>query len=233
MAITKDLSDITIDIVAETGTVVDGSTYTSPVRADCGVFVKVYKLDYSGNRTYCTTTGNGAAGGDDNTEWEFEYASDGWYQIFYVAVPDWEVTSYARYDAVYRDSNDTVYRSKVNANSVTVEADLDNITNWEVISDPTSLCLNVGLATASANLNTITSITTYNTLLSPIILDCFNDQTGIAFTEVTSDYKRSEDVRIYELLGLALDSIDHANTALEYAQGEFIARRAISICESC
>jgi hypothetical protein len=231
MAITIDLSNITVDTTAETGTIVDATVYTSPSRATCGVFVKVYKVDHAGNKTYLTTTGNNADEETD-TQWEFDYDTDGWHQILYVAVPDFAVAAYNQYDAVFRPSSNAVYRAKTNT-SITTETDLDNTTNWEVISDPTALCLNVGAANESDNLTALTSITTLNTVLYPITKENFGTKTGEAFLEASSTYRRSEDVRLYELLGLAVDGMNIANNRQEYSLGEIIARRAISLCSSC
>lgn len=230
MALTIDLSDITIDVEAATGVIVDGSTYGSPARNTLGVFLKVYKVDKDGARTEETNTSN-ASDPESDSEWTFEYSTDGWRQIFYVAVPKWAATTYARYDAVYDAVNDIVYRSKVNANVVTVLANLSNTTNWEVISVPTSLALNVGTSTQSNNINTITGANIYNTVLYQTIQECFEEKTSEAFIEASSDYKRSQDVRVYELLGLAIDGIDIANEREEYSLGEIIARRAMSICD--
>lgn len=232
MAITKSLTPITVDLEASTITITDASTYTSPSRATCGVYLKVFKVDYAGSRTEQTTTGDT---GDANTDsvWTATFPTDGRFQYFYVAVPDWAVASYAKYDAVFDYTNQIVYRSKVNSNSVTVLADLSNTTNWEVISDPTTLCLYVGTATQSVNLNTITSIGIFNDILYPITKKNFGEQTGIAFLEQPSTYRRPQDVRLYNLLGIAVDGMEVANNREEYALGELIARRAISICTNC
>lgn len=227
MAITKDLSGLVFDTTEETATLTDGSTYTSPARSACAVFVKAYKVDHAGNRTALTTTGDDGDPETDNV-WTWDYTADGWYQIFYVAVPDFAVASYDQYDAVFRPSNGAVYRAKQSA-TITTEADLANTTYWEVISEPTSLCLNVGASNQSVNLNTITSITISNTISSAIIKEAFGTATGEAFVEATSNYKRSEDVRLYELLGLAVDGINIANDRQEYSLGEIIARRATSL----
>jgi len=232
MAITKDLSNITINLDTLVGTIVDGSTYTSPTRATCGVFVKVYKCDYAGARTGLVTTGNNN-GGNDDTQWTFPYPTDGWFQIFYVAVPDIAAGNYVKYDALYDPATDKVYRCRVNSDTVTVTADVTSSTDWELIADPTSLCLNVGTATASLNLNTITSIGIFNTLQYPITKKNFKIKTGEAFVEQITDFKRSEEVRIYELLGLALDGMNLANDRQEYSAGEYVARRAISLCSNC
>lgn len=232
MAITKDLSEITVDTTAGSGLVVDNTIYTSPVRANFGVFLKVYKVDYTGSRDYMTTTSNDS---DPNTdsEWLFRFDSDGWHQLFYVAVPDWAVTSYAKYDAVFNPLTNIVYRSKVNANSVATAADLLVTANWEVISDPTQLCLNIDTASESENLSTLSSIGIINVILYPKLKEKFGQQTANAFLEQTSSYKRPQDVRLYELLGVAVDGMFIANERQEYILGELIARRATAICSTC
>jgi hypothetical protein len=231
MAIVIDVSDITVDTVTSTGTIVDGSTYTSPVRASAAVYLKVYKLDLQGNRTDCVTVGNNT-GPEDVTQWEFEYDSDGWHQIFYVAIPDFAVASYVLNDVVYRPSNGTVYKAK-GATSIAAEGDLDNTANWLVVTDPILLCLTIDTTDVPPNLVTLTSISVSNTVLYPITRENFGTKTGEAFTEATSNYKRSQDVRMYELLGLACDGMNIANSRQEYSLGEIIARRAISLCSAC
>lgn len=227
MAITKSLSTA-VDLDLSTITTTDGSTYTSPSRTTCGVFVKIYKVDAEANTSALVTTPNDSDPGIASS-WTADYASDGWYQDFYVAVPDWAVTSYDQYDAVYQPTTQIVYRSRVNSNSVTTEADLLNTTNWEVISEPTSLCLNVGTSIESDNLTVITSIATFNEILYSLTKQAFEEQTGIAFLEQASSYRRPQDVRLYNLLGVAYDGMIIADDNQEYVLGEVIARRAVSI----
>jgi len=232
MAITKSLTPITVDLEASTITITDASTYTSPSRATCGVYIKVFKVDYAGSRTEQVTTGNN---GDANTDtiWTATFPTDGRFQYFYVAVPDWAATTYAKYDAVFEPITKIVYRSKLNSNVVSTAADLLVTANWEVITDPTTLCLYVGTSTQSVNLNTLTSIGIFNDILYPITKKNFGEQTGIAFLEQPSTYKRPQDVRLYNLLGIAVDGMQIANNRQEYALGELIARRAISLCTNC
>jgi hypothetical protein len=226
MAITISLVDPVIDLTANTGLIVDGSTYTSPTRATCGVYVKVYKLDYTGARSYCTTTPNNNDANTDS-QWTFAFSTDGWHQVLYVAPPDYAGgTTYAKYDAVFDPTNKLVYRSKSAGN---VGNAVTNTTFWELISDPTSLALNVGTSTASVNLNTNTSVATLNLLLRPKTKVNFGTKAGDAFLEASSDYKRSQDVRLYELLDLALNAMTIAENRLEFSQGELYARRAISL----
>jgi len=232
MAITIDLSNITINLETKIGTVTDASVYTSPTRAVTGVFLKVYKSDYKGSLNTQTTTGN-TVNPDTDVSWVFPFDKDGWYQLFYVAVPDWAVATYAKYDVVFNPVAGIVYRSKIVSNSVTVVGDLLVTANWEVISDPTQLCFNIGTTTASVNLNTNTSISIENVILYPNTKVNFGNQTAIAFLEATSNYKRAEDVRLYELLGLAVDGMFIANERQQYALGELFARRAASLCSTC
>jgi len=226
MAITINLVDPVISLDTYIGTITDSSTYTSPTRATCGVYVKVYKVDYSGGRTYLTTTPNNSDANTDSS-WNYVFTTDGWAQVFYVAVPDYAGgTTYAQYDAVFDPTNKLVYRSKSAGN---IGNALNNTTFWELISDPTSLCLNVGTATASPNLNTNTSIAILNVLPFPITKTNFGTKTGDAFLEASSDYKRSQNVRLYELLGLAIDGMTIAINRQEFSKGELYARRARSL----
>lgn len=226
MAITINLTNITVDLTTSIGTIVDGSTYTSPTRATCGVYVKVYKTDYAGNRTLVTTTPN-LGDANTDTQWTFPYAVDGWYKIAYVAPPDYAAgTTYAKYDAVFDPTNKLVYRSKSAGN---IGNALLNTTFWEVIPVPTDLAFNVGTTTESPNLTTITGVTVYNIILYSIISKAYGDATGSAMLEASSDYKRSEDVRYNELLFLAKESIKIANNRQAYSTGEIYARRAADL----
>lgn len=222
MAITKSLTTAR-NISTGVMTVTDGSTYTSPTRATCGVFVKVYKVDYDGNKLALTTTGNNSDANTDSS-WTCLYTLDGWYKIAYVAIPDYGGgVTYAIYDAVFDPATKLVYRSKANDNLGNA---LNSTTHWELISDPASLAFNVGAANQSVNLNTITGVTVLNSIFDDYLVDAFGTQAGIAFLESSSDYKRSEDVRLHELLALAIKAIEVADARQEYSEGEIFARRA-------
>lgn len=223
MAITINLTNIAVDLTTGIGTIIDGSTYTSPSRATCGVFLKVYKTDYNGNKSVLETT---ASPIDPNTtsQWTYPHTADGWHQIAYVAPPDYAGgTTYARYDAVFDPSGLGVYRSKSNGN---IGNALNNTTFWEPISDPSGLAFNVGTATESVNLTTLTAQTVYNIVLYPITQKEWLDETGESFLEASSDYKRPQDVRRVHLLQIATFSMDLANNRQEYSEGEIFARRA-------
>lgn len=224
MAITVNLTNITVDLTTGIGTVVDGSTYTSPTRATAGVYLKVYKTDYAGSRSYLTTTSD-LSDPNVDSQWAFPFSGgDGWHQLAYVAVPDYSgATNYAKYDAVFDPTNKIVYRSKSAGN---IGNALANTTFWEVIADPAALAFNVGTSTQSVNLNTITSVVTYNIILSPTTKQAAGTQAGQAFLEASSDYRRSQDVRLWELLDLAVVDMDVCNSRQEYSLGELAARRA-------
>jgi hypothetical protein len=145
MANTISLS--TIVNTDDTATISDGTTFTSPTRSGCAVFVKVYKVSNLSVQTSLAVTSN-----DDDPEtdssWSFDLAQDGYYQAYYSAIPNYTASTYAIYDAVY--SNGVVYRSKQSGN---VTTDLTNTTWWEVISDPASLAANEGGVIESANID--------------------------------------------------------------------------------
>lgn len=230
MAITISFpaANISTDLTTNLITIVDGTTYTSPVRTAQGVFVSVYKTDFDGSRTPLATTANNAdpASASTNT-WTCPFTKDGWHQIFYVAAPTYSGgTTYAQYDAVYDPSTKKIYRSKSAGNLGNA---ISNTTFWELIPDATSLSLNVGTSIASPNLNTNTSVAIVNFGVNPVTRVAFGDQTAKAFLEVSSNYKRSQDVRNYELLGLAVDSMKIADARQNYTFYEIAARKASSI----
>ena len=202
------------------------ATYTSPARTSLAVYVKLSKTDYTGAKTLLTTTANNADPTSAGTNiWTAPYTADGWHQILFVALPFYAGgTTYAQYDAVYESGS--VYRSKSAGN---IGNAVSNTTYWELISDPTSLALTAGTSTGSPNLAAITSTAVLSFGVRASISAAFGDQAGDAFLEMTSDYKRSQDVRMHELLALAVDSIDTADSRQNYSALEIYARRAESI----
>ena len=226
MAITKDLGTPSVDLSIGVMTITDASIYTTPTRTQVGVFVQVYKTDYSGLKTLLTTTGNA---GDPETDvsWTCEYPTDGWYQIAYVAPQDYAGgTTYARYDLVFDPTSNNAYRSKSNGN---IGHAVSDTTYWELISNPAALAFNIGTSTESANLTVYTGQDVVNIVLYSLTRVNFGTETGLAFLEASSTYKRSADVRLYELLDLAIAAIDEANSEEEFSLGEIFARRALSL----
>src|SRR5688572_27124429 len=95
-------------------TLTDDSTYSSPARNACAVFVQSYKMDGDNNATELDVTGDDADPETDSS-WAIEYTDDGWYKTYFVVIPDFNSAStYSIYDAVFNASDDKVYRSKTN-----------------------------------------------------------------------------------------------------------------------
>src|SRR5690242_6543006 len=108
---------LSIDIsVEDVGTLNDDTTFTSPVRASTNVFVQGFKVSSSSSQTAIVVTGNDEDPETD-TSWDFDVATDGWYQFYYAAIPDYAGgTTYSQYDAVYDPSTSEVYVSVVDGN---------------------------------------------------------------------------------------------------------------------
>lgn len=212
----------TPDLTANTFTVTDNSTYVTPARSGYGVFTKTYKVNYDGTRNTLTNTSNNSNPVTDSI-WTVSFTTDGWYQTFYVAPLNYSgATTYAKYDAVFDPTGKLVYISQQAANTGNA---LTNTAFWQPVADPTQLALNVGATNQSNNLASSLS----SVILYPLTSVNFGTQTGIAFLEPTTTAKRSADVRLYELLGLAVDSMFRANATAQWTAGEIFARKATSI----
>lgn len=133
------------------GTLVDDTTYSDPLRADTGLFVVGYKMNSDSTvASTLTVTGNA---GDPETDDEFTFnlPADGWFRFGIVSVPDFDNTdTYSIYDAVFEPSTNKVYRSKQNGNTI------DTLTNtvwWEEITSPGTLAFNAEEANESTNID--------------------------------------------------------------------------------
>jgi hypothetical protein len=192
-------------------------------RSNFGVYLTVFKTDFSGLMSSMVSTQNGVP--TTSTIWTVNFQADGWHQGLYVAVPLWNSgTTYNQYDAVYDLSSNKVYTSVAGSNlnhSVLLSQ------YWTSVLDPTVLALNVGLTNASGNLNGTTgAVATINFSQYPLTKQAFGTQTGIAFLEESTDAKRTKDVRKYHLLELAVNGMKNADNALQYQLVEIYARRA-------
>lgn len=135
-----------------TATITDGTTFASPIRSGVGVFVNVYKVSALSVQTALVVTSNNSDPETDTT-WTFPIEEDGWYQAYYVSVPDYAGgTTYDQYEASFDPSTNLVYRSKVDTN---VGQSLANTTYWEPITDPASLAANEDTATESTNIDSL------------------------------------------------------------------------------
>src|SRR5690606_1396427 len=138
---------VAIDIDRTTLTITDATSFVDPVRGDVAVYFAAAKANVDNEETPITTSGDDPT---TDSSWSFQYISDGWYKMRWIAVPNYDVAeSYSRYDAVY--SGGSVYRSKTDANVGQSVADTNY---WEEVSDPTTLCDNKGTSTESQNCDT-------------------------------------------------------------------------------
>lgn len=226
MAITVSLTTSAVTLSTTNGistfTLTDNSVYTSPSRGSVAVYVTIFKVAYNGNRSSITTTSNNNNPATDSI-WTGIFTTDGWNQALYAAIPNYSAGTFNQYDAVYIASNKTVWRSSIAANSNALTG--SGGTGWDIITDPTSLVLNTGLSNQSNNI----TASIPNFVLYPLIKQQFGLQTGIAFLEQSTDSKRTKDVLKYHLYALAVDSINQADIASDYALAEIIARRASAI----
>lgn len=201
----------------ETLTVTDGTTYTNPTRSGCGVFVKIYKVDFRGSEEPLSTSSS-----DPETDSVFttEYTVDGHYRFKYVAVPDYAGgTTYSIYQASFDPSNNKVYRSKSNGN---VGQSLVNTTYWEEIPDPVTLANNKSTATESTNIDSLVA----NKIFNNLTVIKRNEAAIDASVEQDLDAERNKDVDRFRLLDIFVEGLSAADTYQDYTKGERIARRA-------
>jgi hypothetical protein len=201
----------------ETLTATDGTTYSNPVRSACGVFVKIYKVDYRGSEEPLSTSSS-----DPETDSVFttDYTLDGHFRFKYVAVPDYVGgTTYSIYQASFDPSTNKVYRSKVNGN---VGQLLTDIAYWEEISDPVTLANNKGTATESTNIDSLVA----NKIFNNLTIVKRNQSAIDASVEQDLDAERNKDVDKFRLLDIFVEGLSAADTYQEYTKGERIARRA-------
>ena len=220
--------DITLSVAIasdrESFVITDSTVYGTggnPARAAVAVYVSSYKMN-ADNTVADTLT---VTGDDDDPEtdssWSVNYTVDGWYKTYFVAIPDYAVSTYAIYDAVY--SAGVVYRSKQNGNS---ETDLSNTTWWEVIADPSTLANNKDTSSESLNINSLV----YQRILSADSQYQFAndvaDQCGCDCEELVTLQK-------YLLFRMLLDNLAIADSRSEVIDGETTAIRIESNFINC
>lgn len=208
VAIDSDRSDITVT---------DATTYGAPnlVRADTSVYFSAAKVNYDGDETDVTTTGDDEDPATDSS-WTFSYdEGDGYWKMRWVVIPDYDVAdTYAQYDAVV--SGGVVYRSKVGSNTGQSVAD----TNYfEVISTPTDLADNKGGATESGNIESYVYERVFTANAQYGYGNCVSQNS----MHTESD---DEDVqRDYDLFSVLLNGAVTADERTEVLSGELISRK--------
>jgi hypothetical protein len=224
MALTVSLTPFAVNLVTNIGTVTDATTGYG-TRANYGVFVKLFRLDYLGNKTSIITTGNNSNPLTD-ASWAWTYVTDGWHQAWYIAPPVWTSVAFNQYDAVYYSPTSSVYQ----ANAATVGGDVPGTSpKWILQSDPTSLINLFGTAQAPANINTNTGYAKVNTILFAIITYNYGNLAANSALEPCADCKRTWDVTQLQVMRGMLDGLVIASQRQDYSNGEKICRRAITL----
>jgi hypothetical protein len=194
----------------------DDSTFTSPLRTACGVFVQAYKLDYENNATELDAVGDDEDPETDSA-WTIDYTADGAYKVYYVSIPDFNSSSsYDIYEAVFQPSSNKVFRSKQNSNT---EDDLENTTWWEEITEPATLAANKDTASESTNIDSLIYLRVFSA----------NGQYEYA-NQLSSENPREQDdndaaFREYNIFAKMLDEVAVADSRSEVLSGELICRR--------
>lgn len=203
----------------DTATLVDGTTFTSPARSGVGVFVKVYKVNASSVRTAVIATGD-TSDPETDASWDFPIASDGWYQIDYVAIPDYNVgTTYAQYDAVFDPSTNLVYKSVGGGN---IGQSLASTIHWTLVTDPTTLAAFEDTATESANIDSLV----YNSIILNHVTEYRGDKALEAAQEGASALEEPTDSSWYfSIADFNFEAARIAEVRQQYAAAERYVRR--------
>jgi hypothetical protein len=229
MALTLDV-DVTAEAISGDDflcTVTDATTYGggNPARAAGALYITGEKINSDGTvyadlvfasydpETWSTTT--------------FTLTRDGWHKFRIVFIRDYDSgTTYNKYEAVYNDSDNTVYRSVSNA-PFSNQAP-PNATYWEVVSDPTSLIDNDGTATESPNLE----FQLLQRVLYPNAKVLFGNKAEDAAIEGYGDSTRGEDVLTYEFVRLCVEAMNSMDQRGKQADGERVARKVDEFAEA-
>lgn len=204
-------------------TLTDTTTFGSPnqVRADCGVFVSVAKVNYDNEETDLTVTTDDSDPETDST-FTFSYSNgDGYYKIRYVAIPDYDVaTTYAQYDAVFDPATNIVYRSKSAGN---VGNAVSSTVYWEVVSDEAGLADNKDEDNESANIDSL------------VYERVFTSDAQYGYGNLVSQnsmHTEADDedlIREYDKFSIMLNGAVTADERTEVLSGELICRKIESL----
>lgn len=226
-------TQISVDTVASDlteFTIVDGTTFTDPLRADCGVFLTVQKMNADATVAETLTITSDTDDPNDAAEWTVPYTEgDGYYRACYVSVPDYDGgDTYELYDLVFEPATGKAWRSKQNGNTGQALAEGSN---WEEITgdDIGLISLNEGEANESANIDS----TTFEFILSAYAEKSYGTQIALASEQyLTSTIIPDDVLNTYSLMSLLLNGSYVASDRANYPQGERILDRLTSITES-
>ena len=208
-----------------TGTLVDGTTYSSPARNTLSVFVKGEKMKYDSTVDSVLTLTSDTSDPTTDASWTFTIPEDGWNRFQAAAIPAYGGGStYALYDAA--ESGGVVYRSKQVANTGNAVGDT---AWWEVIADPATLASNEGEANESANIDS----TVYEPIVDPNSQYIFANQIAEASEQYLTSLELPDGVLDqYTLLGVLVDGLTVYSDRSQVSQGERLARKIDAIGEN-
>lgn len=208
---------LSVDLsLTEAAVLNDLTTFTSPLRNTVGVFVTAYKVNAKSQQTEIVITSNSGSPATA-TKWNFNIGTDGWYQFYYISVPNYDAgVSYAQYDVAHASGN--VYRSLVGSNGGNA---VSNPLYWELLPNPTLIVENVGLPTATLNAD----IALYQRVLIPKVTRLYGDRAVQIARECCSDCEIPEHVDQFEIVFSLREGALISEQRLEYADGERMTRR--------
>ncbi len=210
---TLSLGDISYASDASAVTLENTTVYTSPARSDYAAYIKFYKIDRTGEDTEMEQPSYDVETDDTYTALLPE---DGWVQVWYVHVPDYNaITAYVQYDVVYYSG--VTYRALQSSTGQTPAVGA----YWEEIEAPTDLIENDGEANESGNLLFLI----YDFTASAYSRVFAGNVAATAAVETQYNAKRGEDVLDYEWFYVMLDGLVGAGSRDRFAESERIARK--------
>lgn len=200
----------------------DATTYGTggnPARADGALYLTGEKINYDSS-VYATIS-IASYNPESVTAFTATVTRDGWHKFKMIFVPNYSgATTYSLYDAVYYNS--VVYRAIQNSFSGQLPT---NTSYWEVISTPTSLVDNDGLANESAN----AAVLLYQIIIYPFAKTLFGDLAEDYAIKCCGTFKDVEEFTAYKEMGAITTALQASNTRSRYASGEKISRYADSL----
>jgi hypothetical protein len=205
-----------------TAVLLDGTTYSSPVRTSTALYAKGQKMnaDTTVNSTLTLVGNNTSPISASLTQFNITLTVDGWYRFPIVSIPVWTAGTYTIYRAVYY--NGTVYRATATTSTT------PGGVGWETITDPATLAFNKGEANESTNIDSLI----YEVILSPNSEYGYANEISEVSEECCSVDCSLENLQKLIRLATIIDGMYVRSDRSEMAAGERLARRAQSILEN-
>ncbi len=219
-----------ITVTRDVATITDTTTFggSNPARNTVLVFLSGNKMNFDNTIAEALVLTPDSTDALVVSSWSYPYPTDGWFQFFYVIIKDLYSggTTYAKYDAVYDDATQIVYRSLVNTN---LGNTLSDTSAWEVIPSPSLLAQNKGEANESLNIES----TIYQRVFSYNSQFLYGSFAATASEACCGDCGDLEADAKYDLFSLWLNGIIIDDQRSLLPQGEKIARRIEATFGSC